>query len=262
VIDFRDMMNESQVFKRFPAVTCWIQHLLEGTFSAEKNALYTIFGLVKRVRIMATIHDKREILRKETEDEVGEGMTMGTHNIVFELEDGTGRIRANAWRVNPEEYDEFQIGNIVDVVGIIQNYQGFISIRPDFIRKVENPNKVLLRDAEIVKRLKTGEVFEIPKAEELEEVFAGEEEGKTSELNMDELFEEGGEESEGDKEEEDIQHGLIKIIKKSTEEGEGIHFDELLEIFDIPENELRKHVQDLEIKGVIYQTKKDLFESF
>ncbi|MHA1845058.1 MAG: OB-fold nucleic acid binding domain-containing protein [Promethearchaeota archaeon] len=256
------MMSESQGFKRFPAVTCWIQHLLQGTFSAKKNALYTIFGLVKRVRIMATIHDKKEILRKEAENELGEGMAMGTHNIVFELEDGTGRIRANSWRVNPEEYDEFQIGDIVDIVGIIQNYQGFISIRPDFIRKVENPNMFLLRDAEIVKRLKAGEVFEIPKAEKLEEVFPRETEVVAEEIDVDTLFEEGGEENEKEEEIEDIRHRLIMIIRKSTEKGIGIHFNELLEIFDLPENELRKHLQDLEIKGVIYQMKKDLFESF
>ena len=107
-------MNEVQSFKRFPAIRCWIKHILEGSYSSEENSMFTIFGKTKRVRIIATIIDKREII---TTQQNGEEMRFEDEDhsnlrIEFDLDDTTGLIRAILWRVNPEKYYDYMKGDI------------------------------------------------------------------------------------------------------------------------------------------------------
>ena len=55
-------MSETQRFERFPAIRLWIKNILQGSYSNEDNSFFTIFGKTKRVRIVATIIEKREII--------------------------------------------------------------------------------------------------------------------------------------------------------------------------------------------------------
>ncbi|GAH77448.1 unnamed protein product, partial [marine sediment metagenome] len=36
------LLTQSYAF--FPAIRCWVKHLLEGKYNAEKKSLFTIFG--------------------------------------------------------------------------------------------------------------------------------------------------------------------------------------------------------------------------
>lgn len=247
-------MSSVQGYRRFPAVKCWIQHLFEGKYLPEEKSLFTIFGKVKRIRLLATIHDKREFLLEQAEDDLGyDGDLKSTHRIDFDLEDGTGRIRATLWRVNPEDYEGFKKGDILDVVGLIRKYQKFLSISPEIMKKVENPNKMLLRDAEIIKNLKTEEIFEIPKISEdnfdLEDV--------SEKIDVDSLFEDND-----DKDIHDIKEDVYLKIEESTLEGNGIRFEDLREIFNLSENELRKVIRDLEMESKIYPSEEDLYQTY
>jgi len=240
-------MNETTTYKRYPAVRCWVHHILNGSYSEEDKSLYTIFGALKRVRIIATIVDKREFLNTEGfEEEDG-----SEARVEFDLDDGTGLIRATLWRVDPEEYEMFTKGDLVDTIGLIRSWKDFISISPEIIRKVKNPNKLLLRDVEIIQRIKSGDIKEIPEFEEREMGF----DEMTDEIDVETLFDdEAGEDMS-------VKDEILNIIEQYSDEQEGISFDTLMEIVTISERELKQHLKDLEIDNKIFHN-EDIYQSY
>jgi len=240
-------MSESKTYKRFPAVLCWITHLLNGKYSTENKSLYTIFGQVKRVRIMATIMEKREILNDKVSGESSflEEEEEITSRIEFDLDDGTGLIRATLWHENPENYQQFIEGHIVDLIGKIRNWQGFTSISPEIIKIIKNPNKILLRDSEIIKRIKSGEIKEIPEISE--EAF--EYDDMTEELDVDSLF---GDQNNIDINDSAMSDEIFLMIKEYSKDGNGVSFETLHKKFNLSEKELRNHLDDLEKNNKIY----------
>ncbi len=241
-------MNETKTYKRYPAVRCWIHHLLNGAYSKEDEILYTIFGKIKRVRILATIVDKREFLNMEYS---GEDESASEARLELDLDDGTGLIRATLWRVDPEDYQMFDMGDLVDIIGLIRNWKDFVSISPEIIHKVNNPNQKLLIDAEIIKRIQAGDLEEIPEIEETDAVF----DEMTEEIDVDSLF------MEGDVDDTTITDEILAIITKYSKEQEGISFDALYEKLDISEGELKQKLKELEVNIKIYRN-GDVYTSY
>lgn len=240
-------MNETKTYKRYPAVRCWIHHILEGNYSDEDKSLYTIFGSVKRVRIIATIIEKREFLNTEN---VEEG-NASEARVEFDLDDGTGVIRATLWRVDPKDYESFKKGDLVDTIGLIRSWKDFLSISPEIIKKVQNPNKMLLRDAQIIKRIDSGDITEIPEVEGADMDF----DEMTDEIDIDTLFEDEAVEDTSVKQE------ILNIIEEYSDEQEGISFDTLLEIVNVSEGELKEHLKDLEVENKIFHN-QDIYQSY
>ncbi len=243
-------MSEIQSFKRFPAVRCWIKHILEGNYLNNEKSLYTIFGKVKRVRIVATIIQKREIINTPNinGDMIIEDKDESNIRIEFDLDDGTGFIRATIWQANPEQYEEFNKGDIVDVVGLIRKWKDFISISPEIIKKVSNPNFILLRNAKIIKKIKNGEIQEIP--EIIEDEFGDYE--LSNEIDVNSLFED-----ENTTETDDVKEKLYSIIQQYSSEGNGISLKDLKGMIEISEEELKKFIRDLEIESRIYPSEEN-----
>ena len=246
-------MSDTKSFKRLPAIRCWIKHLLEGSYSAEEKILHTIFGEVKRARIIATIIDKREKINTQTADsddflDKEDGNNL---RLEFDLDDGTGLIRATLWNVNPEKYSTFNKGNIVDIVGLIRFWNSYISLSPEIIKEIEDPNALLLRNAEIIKKIKSGDIQEIPVLSE----------GGTSideipdEFDIDELFEE--------KEKVDINDTkelIYSIIEQNSKDG--ISIKQLKQRLEITEGELKSYIKDLEMESRIYQSEENIFQTY
>jgi hypothetical protein len=248
-------MSEPQSFKRFPTIFCWIKNVLEGRYSREDNSLFTIFGKVKRVRIVATIVDKREFINTQTstEDTFLDDDNTTNSRLEFDLDDGTGLIRAVLWNANPEQYKDFVKGDIVDIVGIVRQWKDFTSISPEIIRKIDNPNFILLRNAEILKKIKSGEIQKIPDISE-EEFEIDEISG---EIDINDLFE-GDQIFDGD----DLKEKIYSIIAKYSSEGNGISFKKLKETAQISEEELKRFVRDLEMESRIFQSEKNFYQTF
>ena len=248
-------MSESQRFERFPAKRLWIKHILQGSYSNEDNSFFTIFGKTKRVRIVATIIEKREILNPQTtsnEMAIDEDEASNTR-LEFDLDDGTGLIRAILWRVNPDLYNDFKKGNIVDVIGLLRRWKEYTSLSPEIIRKINEPNFILLRNAEIMKKIKSGEIYQIPTSSK-----EGSEKGEFSnEIDIDDLFE-GDQSYEND----DIKEKVYVLIENQSKDGEGINFKKLLKMLDIPEEDLRNYLKDLEMESKIYQSEENIYQSF
>ncbi|MFW9895813.1 MAG: hypothetical protein ACFFD7_08415, partial [Candidatus Thorarchaeota archaeon] len=53
-------MSDKPSFKRNPAIHCWIKHITDSRYDENQNIFHTIFGKVKRVRIIGTIIRKTE----------------------------------------------------------------------------------------------------------------------------------------------------------------------------------------------------------
>lgn len=237
-------MTESSFPKRFPSIQCWIKDILEGVFSIEENLLFSKYGKIKRVRIVATLIDKGVFPKADSED----------FRIDFKFDDSTGLIRVVAWG-EPEMYEDFKVGDIVELVGIIpKTWNDYHSLKPEIIRKVDDPNLILLRNAEIIFRMKNGEIFEIPEIEnisdEIEEI--------SNEIEVNKLFENKNTVNEHD----EVKEKIYLKIEESSGKGEKISFDKLRQELKISDNVLNTHINDLIRESRIYESENNNYEAF
>lgn len=70
------------------------------------------------------------------------------------LDDGSETIRAKAWGEDVEEMEEYEIGDLVNVIGKVREYEDEIHLVPEIIRELEDPNWELLRELEILENKK------------------------------------------------------------------------------------------------------------
>jgi len=243
-------MSDIKSYKRSPAIRCWIHHILEGKYSEEIRSLYTIFGEVKRIRIVATILRKKEIIMNQPtgDDEFVDDDDNSNMRVEFDLDDGTGIMRANIWRVNPETYMEYKEGDIVDIVGLINYWNGYTSIIPEIIKKVKDPNFLLLRDAEIIKKIKKGDLKEIPEDiihnDLIDEI--------PDEIDLNDLYED-------DSKIDDIKDRIFNLIDENQQ---GISFNAIKKKLNLSDEILNNYIRDLEMESKIYQSEENIFQTF
>ncbi|MFX1328966.1 MAG: hypothetical protein ACFE91_12645 [Promethearchaeota archaeon] len=242
-------------YKRNPAVQCWIKHILEGQYNENEKFFYTIFGNVKRIRIIATIIDKKEKLVEPNEVDIGlEEESNQSVRLDFDVDDGTGMIRSIVRNVNPENFKKFKKGDIVDIIGRVSKFGDFISLWIEIIKKVEDPNLIILRDAEIVNIIKHGEIQEIPELIDLSDNI----DEFSDEIDVTTLFENENKNPQRD----DKKEQIYLIIENYSSRGSGINFEKLKQETKISESELRSYIHDLILESRIYESENDNFEAF
>jgi len=248
-------MEDIMSYKRNPAIQCWIKHIIEGQYDENEKFFYTIFGHVKRIRIIGTIINKSEQIIEPTDMDIGLEENLNSNiRLDFDLDDSTGMIRATIRNVNPEKFNSFNKGDIVEVMGRVSKYGEYISLWIEIMRKVDEPNLILLRNAEIINKIKYGEIQEIPEIINL---------GKSSEDFSDEidvrtLFEKDGEVSEHD----EIKEKVYLVVEEYSARGNGINFETLKKEVEIPDSKLRNIIKDLKLESRIYESDNDNFEAF
>ncbi|TFG19897.1 MAG: hypothetical protein EU533_06420 [Promethearchaeota archaeon] len=252
-------MMDSQKFKRFPAVQCWIKHILEAAYLGDQNAFFSIFGKIKRVRLIATILDKRELIHEPRQDgdlDSSDNINTGdgsSNRMEFDLDDTTGQIRAVIFGIDPDDYSQYEIGDIVDIVGLLRRWKSYTSITPEILKKVEDPNLILLRNAEIIKRLKFGELHEIPEIQKdldnIDEI--------SEEINYDSLFE-----NDDEAQQDIVKKRIHFLIRDYSKEGIGISLQELKTKTQLTIEDLKKYLNDLIMESKIYQSDENIYESF
>ena len=104
-----------------------------------------------------------------------------------------------------------------------------------------------------MKKIKSGEIYRIP-THSKEESEKGD---FSNEIDIDDLFE-GEQENEID----DIKEKVYNLIENQSKNGEGISFIKLLKMLNIPEEDLRKFLKDLEMESKIYQSEANIYQSF
>ena len=170
--------------------------------------------------------------------------------VEFDLDDGTGIIRAIVWRVNPEIYSEYKEGDIIDIVGLIRYWNGYTSITPEIMKKIKDPNFILLRNAEIIKKIKKGGLKEIP-----EDIFQGNLIDEIpDEIDLNDLYED-----EEDSNKNNIKDQIFSLIDQHEQ---GISFKDLKQKLNLSDEMLNNYIRDLEMESKIYQSEENIFQTF
>ena len=215
-------MLSSQGFKRAPAIRCWIKHVLEGKFSPEDRTLDTIFGKVRRVRILATLLRKQEYIFADSFDENQKKV-----GLKFTIDDGSGILEAHTEDFEKDQFKKVSKGDVVDIIGIISRHEDSISIYPtEILRKVEEPDYRLLRDAEIIEKIQSNKTVNTIKRKK-----------PTSKS--------------------ELKEKIYEIIEQDSEFG--ISFNDLKVKLDIDGGELAKILDDLERDLRIYTSEQDIY---
>ena len=248
-------MEYKMSYKRNPAVQCWIKHIIEGQYNEIEKFFYTIFGHVKRIRIIGTIINKREQIIEVADMDMGLEENLDSNiRLDFDLDDSTGMIRATIRNINPEIFNAFNKGDIVEVMGRISKYGEYISLWIEIMRKVDEPNLILLRNAEIINKIKYGEIQEIPEIANLDVSSKD----FSEEIDVKTLFEKDGKVSEND----EIKEKVYLVVEEYSARGNGISFETLKQEIEIPERKLRNIIKDLILESRIYESDNDNFEAF
>jgi len=122
-----------------------IEDLVNGKYvrpsESEPSHLLTPWGQrILRAHTIATIIDKF----------ISEDRNYGN----LRVDDGSETIRLKAWGQDVQTLDDFKVGDFVDVIGRIREYEGEVYIVPEVIGRVEDPNWELVRELEILRARK------------------------------------------------------------------------------------------------------------
>jgi RPA family protein len=137
------------------------------------------------------------------------------------LDDSTETIRAKTFKtVKP--LDTVEVGNTVDLIGKVREYNGEIYLIPEVVVKVADPNMEILRKVEIMKHSGAETVSANEEAEK-----ADKKEGSDS-LRME----------------------IIKVIEQS---GKGVSYNEIMKSIKAPEEDIEAIVNELLSEGICYE---------
>ena len=240
------MMNltDNKQMTRFPATRFWIKNVNEGVYDDAENVFHTIFGRVKRVSIVATIIDKREI----TITNQSNSFNVDGYSSNFELDDGTGIISCVKWNMPLEEYEAFKIGDLVYIIGLLRTRFGQATLTIEIMKKIKDPNDLLLHDALIIKRIKSGNIESLPSKEQ----------------DFDEIkFETERVNDRGKIDNEDsLKTKILSLIQKNSEKSRGTHLNDLKVNLQITEKELKGIIRDLEYEGKIFLSDENTYLSW
>lgn len=124
-----------------------IEDIVHGEYKrsmdgAEPSLLLTPWNdEVTRVRVMGTIVDK--FIRDDKS------------YATLRLDDGSGTIRLRAWGKDVPRLDCFKVGDIIDVIGRVREFEGEIYVATELLVPVEDPNWELVRELEIIQSRKS-----------------------------------------------------------------------------------------------------------
>ena len=237
-------LTDNKQMTRFPATRFWIKNIIEGVYDDAENVFHTVFGRVKRVSIVATIIDKREI----TLTNQSNSFSVDGYSSNFELDDGTGIISCVKWNMPLEEYEAFKIGDLVYIIGLLRTRFGQATLTIEIMKKIKDPNDLLLHDALIIKRIKSGDVESLPSKEQ----------------DFDEIkFETEKVNDWGKTDNEDsLKTKILSLIRKNSEKSRGTHLNDLKVNLQITEKELKGIIRDLEYEGKIFLSDENTYLSW
>ncbi len=212
-----------------------IEDITNGEFAnspeGEPNYLNTPWDQeLLRVNIIATIVEK--FVRDD-----GDYATL-------RLDDGSETIRAKAWSDGVREFEKYEVGDLVKVIGKVREYEGEIHLVPEVMREVKDPNWELVRELEILeKRKKLLQEGKEPEFEE-EEEETGEETQRETRRQEDQAKEVGtieslGESTDDEIEKEEVSEDLkdqLLIALDKIEGEEGASLDDLAEEIEEPKS--------------------------
>ena len=238
--------------KRLTAKKASISEIINGKFvrktGFESSYVLTNFGRrLSRVRTLGLIVDKF--------------LSPDEKYATITLDDSTETIRCKVF-VNTKLFDNFNLGDMVDIFGKVREYNGEIYIMPEILRKV-NGNFETLRLLELEKILKE-QNEKIKKIQELQKQTSDLNELKTVArefipLEDAEAIIEAQEIIETNVEEKTVSKGEIKskILKviEILDKGEGADYQDIIKRSGLSENDVDFSIQELLESGVCFEPK-------
>jgi len=125
-----------------------IEDLVNGEYTRSPDGVEPSYLLtpwrekITRARVLGTVVDKF----------IRDDRSYGT----LRLDDGSDTIRVRAWAEGVPELDQFKVGDVVDAIGRVREFQGEVYLVPEpgLMIPVEDPNWEPLRELEILKTRK------------------------------------------------------------------------------------------------------------
>lgn len=157
--------NENNAVKmvRTPTKRALISDLESGQWNEQEKIYMTRYGKIKRVRLVATIMEKREIIDDKENDNFLAVNSMSRSRVTFLIDDGTGSLWATLWGAVPEDFTHIVKGDLIDIVGILRSYHNHPSLTFEFIRKIDNFNFETYHILSILKQRKFEPKIQIEK---------------------------------------------------------------------------------------------------
>ncbi len=126
--------------KRNTAYKVWIADLISSKYTKGQEQFEAGYIELKgekisRVNIVGSVVDK----------------FTNENSVSFNLDDGSGVLRLRTWADGVNLFSDVEIGDVVLVVGKVKEYNNFIYVTPEIIRKIENPLWLKVRKLELVK---------------------------------------------------------------------------------------------------------------
>ncbi len=233
------------MIERSTAVKLRIRDVVEASFHRsserfEPNYIVTRRGIkASRVRVMGVV------VAKFVSDD-------GKYSSIT-LDDGSATVTVRAFReVGP--LVKVSVGDTVDVVGKVKEYEGEIYILAEAVRVLEDPNWELVRELELAIAERLHPVEPPPEASEAE----AEEERPQQPVIEEEVVEEGAEEAE-QRGEVEPKLKVLHLIEE-LDDGSGVKYITLLRESGLPEEELEEALNELLNEGEIYEPKIGRFK--
>lgn len=236
--------------KRQTAKLVDFNHLNSGKYfqreGFEPNFLLTPEGRrISRARTVATVVD-----RFVNDDETYGSLT---------LDDGNDTLQVKFFN-ELELMEDFETGDILEVVGKAREYQGQIYLDGEILTRV-NPEKELLHQLRLEKRQEEWNqirdtVEQLDDSGKSHEEIENEMAGTLTEDEVDSLLQSFNEKfkENGDEGLENIERDVLDAIQE-LDEGEGADYSEILDAIDEPEDKLEDTVNSLLSEGTCYEPK-------
>ena len=236
--------------KRQTAKLVDFNHLNSGKYfqreGFEPNFLLTPEGRrISRARTVATVVD-----RFVNDDETYGSLT---------LDDGNDTLQVKFFN-ELELMEDFETGDILEIVGKAREYQGQIYLDGEILTRV-NPEKELLHQLRLEKRKEEWNqirdtVEQLDDSGKSHEEIENEMAGTLTEDEVDSLLQSFNEKfkENGDEGLENIERDVLDAIQE-LDEGEGADYSEILDAIDEPEDKLEDTVNSLLSEGTCYEPK-------
>jgi len=209
--------------KRIVSKKVWIKDLVRGKYVKGEgwDPNYVEIGgeKISRVHLIATVVSKF----------ISEDGNYGT----LTLDDGTETIRVKAFGPDVVKLKNPKIGDIVRFIGRVKEYEEEIYLSPEIIRRIEDPNWIIVHKLELGKPA-TGE----PAPEEVKPTIP--EEVAEEVIREEDLS---------------VQDKILNLIR-DLDLGEGAEIDEVIAKSELDVAEAKSVIVGLLKSGDIYEPKK------
>ena len=180
------------------------------------------------------------------------------------IDDDSDSIRIKAFREQVNIFDNFNIGDLVMVIGKVRNYADENYVIPEIVKKITDPNLESLHKLEILKQLTLNKKF-LETIKKEKENFGDVEKLKKyvkKQYGIDPEVVDSNLESlttEEETKEKDYKPLLLETLDR-LDEGEGMEFKKLLEESKLPENTFEEVINEILSDGICFEPKPGIIK--